>query len=211
MDRIPSRSVSKGSENIKGFFNFFQFNNSNNNHEEEQSRSNSIDGQQFRTENNFLRSLLSRIANELNIDQKQKFASILSNPDKMITIDTMLDLQQKVLSSITTLKQASSHDSFTIDDDGISAPPETSLPHLSTNFPEDAPNLIFFDWQICNEIHAPPPFDLDSPVVTHILQTWTVDKTKVEFLMNWVFNLSTTNYDAVPIGIQITSISKVLR
>lgn len=35
------------------------------------------------------------------------------------------------------------------------------------------------EWKPCLEVHPPPPFDLESPVVEHIFSTWTNDKSKV--------------------------------
>jgi hypothetical protein len=185
MDRLTSRSISKSTENLKNIFSFFQGNDHNNSNSEEynygmiQSRSISHDSNQCRTENNILRSLISRIMNELNCDQKQKYANILSNPDRVVTIDLMLDIQDQILNSIQSLKQkASNSHNFTLEDDDLRTAPEITLPH---NHDEDLPPNYFlsFEWQNCLEVHPPPPFDLDSPVVMHIFQTWTNEETKV--------------------------------
>jgi hypothetical protein len=39
-------------------------------------------------------------------------------------------------------------------------------------------------WIECTEVHPPPPFDFDSPVVTHVLSTWTDDQSKVTQTFN---------------------------
>jgi hypothetical protein len=36
------------------------------------------------------------------------------------------------------------------------------------------------------EPHPSPPFDLDSPVVAHLLDAWTHDETKLDYLRNWL-------------------------
>ncbi len=46
----------------------------------------------------------------------------------------------------------------------------------------DGTTIDSANWIECTEVHPPPPFDLESPVVEHILSTWTEDLTKVRIV-----------------------------
>ena len=137
----------------------------------------------WRTENSMLKSLLQRIITDLNIDTTSEYHSVLNSSDRFLSIDMMLELQTQVLSSIQKLKQKSSpfttSNHFRIDDDDDDDRDARGERRESDLEKDDLPNLFSFEWRNCLEVHAPPPFDLDSPVVQHIFDTWTTDENKV--------------------------------
>ena len=49
-----------------------------------------------------------------------------------------------------------------------------------------APPPQSHSWFLEKEPHPLPPFGLDSPVVAHLLDAWTQDDTKLEYLKTWL-------------------------
>lgn len=41
-------------------------------------------------------------------------------------------------------------------------------------------------WKLFEEIHPLPSFDLDSPVISHLLASWTTDENKIHFFKAWL-------------------------
>jgi hypothetical protein len=199
MDR---RNISKSTENLKNqFLSLFQSNQASSNMEGSvgmstyenpnnsySSRAVSYDdgGGGPWTENSILKSLLSRVVNELNVEDRHRYQSMLNNHHTNMTVDQMLEIQTEIISAIQSLKSRASlnsgskhsKNSFMNDDnEEYNRIENQDLAIASSNY------LFTFDWQNCLEVHPPPPFDLDSPVVQHMLETWTTDPNKVSRLL----------------------------
>eukprot|EP01032_Pedospumella_encystans_P016158 gene16158-18445_t len=70
------------------------------------------------------------------------------------------------------------------------------------------------EWvEIMEENHPAPDYGLESPVISHLLTTWTADTSKIEFLRSWVRSLYMPSYENLiyPPGLQITNLSNVLK
>ena len=45
---------------------------------------------------------------------------------------------------------------------------------------------VLGQWEEVNEWHPVPTYGLESPVITHLLNTWTTDETKVTLTLTWL-------------------------
>ncbi len=211
MEGFTRRSISKSTENLKQIFSFLQPGGHNHENPSDlspydmniamnsnpSSRSISYEGSSsfiqnpWRTENSLLKSLLQRVLTELDVETRQNYQTVLNSSEKLISIDQMLEIQELVLNKIQKLKQKSNPFSINsnIEDDDVDDHDDYGHQRKGISFPqhrhdhdEAPPNLFSFEWENCLEVHAPPPFDLDSPVVQHIFDTWTTDKNKVDLM-----------------------------
>ncbi|RYH22440.1 hypothetical protein EON65_19215 [archaeon] len=68
-------------------------------------------------------------------------------------------------------------------------------------------------WIEFAEEHPLATNDINSPVILNVLSTWTTNSAKKNFFIHWVNSLGSPydNQSVLPLGIQITGVSKVLR
>lgn len=66
-------------------------------------------------------------------------------------------------------------------------------------------------WVIFTEIHPLPTFGLDSPVVDHLLASWTPDTAKSQFLVSWIQCLACELPNNFPKGVQAVELTPTIR
>lgn len=66
-------------------------------------------------------------------------------------------------------------------------------------------------WAEFTERHLCPPHGLKSAVVDHLLQSWTSDQRKMQYLISWIECLASPLPSQFPPGLQIVRVSPVLR
>lgn len=66
-------------------------------------------------------------------------------------------------------------------------------------------------WESVDIGNERPPYDLDSPIVKFTLDTWTGDRSKVDYFMNWARSLTQPMSDEYSTGLQINSLSSVIK
>jgi len=66
-------------------------------------------------------------------------------------------------------------------------------------------------WTLFEEEHPPPPFGLNSPVVDHLLASWTTDHNKVQFFLSWIQCLAYDLPADFPKGVQVVEVTETIR
>ncbi len=66
-------------------------------------------------------------------------------------------------------------------------------------------------WEIYDVIHPTPSCALDSPVIEHLLQSWTDDRNKIEYFLAWIQCLSFELPENFPKGVQVVDLQSTIR
>ena len=59
------------------------------------------------------------------------------------------------------------------------------------------------EWRLYSDIVPQPPYDIQSPVVAHLLSNWSSDANKCLYIKSWVECLATELPDGFPRGLQL--------
>lgn len=84
-------------------------------------------------------------------------------------------------------------------------------PNTSSAHPQDKEDTSRSLWTVFNDEHPPPPFGLSSPVVDHLLASWTDDANKVQFFLSWIQCLAYDLPTDFPKGVRIVEVTETIR
>merc|ERR1711991_494768 len=66
-------------------------------------------------------------------------------------------------------------------------------------------------WEVYDVTHPTPSCALDSPVIEHLLQSWTDDRNKIEHFLAWIQCLSFELPENFSKGVQIVDLQSTIR
>ena len=135
------------------------------------------------------------------------------------SIDRTLDYKDSDAEEILGLATPHCENATSLANTLRKADPMSSRGFISAS-PQDAPS----HWKEELDMHPVPPFGINSPVIRHLLTSWTQDQQKLEYVNLWLKVLCANSYnddknggahqampETVPPGLQLVSLRREIK